>query len=392
MGSTKTIKALPYPVYYWTLGAIAVIGLADAIYLSLSHYRNYTDIAYASFCAFSRSINCDTVSQSVYSVFLGLPVPIWGVLGYVTWLLLMVPAYRKNDGSVRMYALLFLVALVFCLISLVLAYVAAEFVHASCIMCILSWGINFALLFYTWLIRRRFCSGPFFAELIDDLKYLVQSRARAFAIFTPLVALILILYLLMPRYWIFTIDYSKNLPQGITEQGHPWIGAENPELVIEEFSDYLCFQCAKIHFYLRRLVQENPRKLRLVHRHYPMDHNFNPLLVKAPYHEGSGKLALIAIFAGVKGKFWETNDYFFINARNFGSVDLETLAKRLALDPEELERAVRYHKLRSYLHKEILDGNRLGIVGTPSFIIDGELYEGQLPEALFKKPSKLGVF
>ncbi|MBU4035957.1 MAG: hypothetical protein KKA35_05965, partial [Proteobacteria bacterium] len=42
----------------------------------------YTDIGYESFCAISKAINCDTVSQSPYSVFLGVPLAIWGVAGY----------------------------------------------------------------------------------------------------------------------------------------------------------------------------------------------------------------------------------------------------------------------------------------------------------------------
>jgi hypothetical protein len=303
----------------------------------------------------------------------------------MAWLLLMALAYRQSAGSARMVTLLFVVALVFSLVSLLLAYISAEYVHASCIMCIVSWGVNFALLFYTWLIRRRFCSDPFFAELKNDLNYLMHNWTRALALFAPLAVLVLTLYLVMPRYWVFTIGYSADIPQGMTEQGHPWIGAEVPEIVIEEFSDYLCFQCAKIHFYLRRLVLENPQKLRLVHRHYPMDHKFNPLLVKAPYHEGSGKLAIIALYAAIKDKFWEVNDFLFINARRVESIEVADVARMLKMDPEDLRRVLTHSKLRRRLQREVLEGNQLGIVGTPSFIVDGKLYEGQLPDQLFKK-------
>ncbi len=82
MRKTKAINTLPFPVYLWTIILLAIVGLADSIYLAISHYRIYTDIGYRSFCAISKAINCDTVSQSAYSIFWGVPVPVWGIIGY----------------------------------------------------------------------------------------------------------------------------------------------------------------------------------------------------------------------------------------------------------------------------------------------------------------------
>ena len=72
----------------------------------------------------------------------------------------------------------------------------------------------------------------------------------------------------------------------------------------KEFTDYLCFQCRKMHYYLRDLVARYPDKIRLVHRNYPMDHEFNPM-VKEPFHVGAGKMALLAIHAAASGSFLE---------------------------------------------------------------------------------------
>ena len=54
MNTGKQIKPLPYPIYFWTVAALALAGLAASVYLSVSHYRVYTDIGYKSFCAISR--------------------------------------------------------------------------------------------------------------------------------------------------------------------------------------------------------------------------------------------------------------------------------------------------------------------------------------------------
>jgi hypothetical protein len=58
----EQIQPLAYFWYVIPVAIIALIGLFDSLYLSISHYRNYVDIGYQSFCAISKAINCDTVA------------------------------------------------------------------------------------------------------------------------------------------------------------------------------------------------------------------------------------------------------------------------------------------------------------------------------------------
>ena len=44
----NTVQPLPFGVYFWTVALLALAGVADAIYLSISHYRVYIDAAYES--------------------------------------------------------------------------------------------------------------------------------------------------------------------------------------------------------------------------------------------------------------------------------------------------------------------------------------------------------
>ena len=155
MRKTEAINTLPFPVYLWTIILLAVLGLADSIYLSISHYRVYTDISYSSFCAISKAINCDTVSQSSYSIFLGVPVPIWGTIGYTFFLLFLPVAASQAADKKRIWPLLLLVSLAFSIYSIILASISTFYIHSYCIMCIVSFGINFLLLYYVWIIRKR---------------------------------------------------------------------------------------------------------------------------------------------------------------------------------------------------------------------------------------------
>ena len=307
----KSIQPLPFTVYYSTVVFLTLVGIIVSLYLSYSHYRVYTDIGYKSFCAISKAINCDTVSQSAYAVFLGLPVAVWGILGYTFFLLFLLIARNKDAGNNRVWTLLFLIAAAFTLYSIVLAAISTFYIHSYCIMCLVLYAVNLLLLFYTRMIRSRFKSNGLVDGFKKDIRFLKTKRSSVLSLFAPFFGGIILLLIFFPAYWQFDppVLLSKT-NSGITKDGHPWIGADNPKLIITEYTDYKCFQCKKMHFFLRQLIAEQPDKIRIVHRNFPMDHTVNPI-VKEPFHIGSGKMALMAIHAASQNKFWQMNDILF---------------------------------------------------------------------------------
>jgi protein-disulfide isomerase len=133
-----------------------------------------------------------------------------------------------------------------------------------------------------------------------------------------------------------------------------------------------------MHFFLRRLIAKHPQKIRLIHRHFPMDHQVNPF-VKKPLHVGTGGMALFAIYAASKGKFWIMNDILFSIERGSKKLNLKDIAKLTGLDFKELANSVNDPTLRYTLHMDIMYGLKNGIIGTPSYIINGKVYRGQIP-------------
>lgn len=381
----KEIKPYPFPVYFWPVVFLSLGGLADSIYLAISHYRVYTDIGYSSFCAISKSINCDTVSQSPFSILGGVPVPVWGILGYLVFSLLLGKAWLKRHQQKDGWALLQSIALLFSIYSIVLAFISTYYVHSYCIMCILSYGINLLLLFYTWMIRKRFQLPPLFTGVKRDLLVFWRSPVSRMSGIVVL-ALVLAGLTTFPPYW----SYSETLPidalnAGMTEEGHPWIGASTPELEITEYTDYLCFQCYKMHRYLRKLVARYPEKIRLVHRHFPMDHAINPL-VKEAFHVGSGQMAILALFAAEQDKFWQMNDALFEYGRKRKDLDLNDLSSQTGVDHSGMRKALSNRTdLQMRLVKDIWAGMKLDITGTPAYVIDGEVYLAQIPPEVLRK-------
>ena len=376
MRRRKRIQPLPFRYYFLPVMLLVLAGLLDSVYLSYSHHRVFTDISYESFCAISKAINCDTVSQSPYAVFLDIPVPIWGVVGYLFLLILILFAGSDRSRDKSGWTLLMVISGAYSIYSIILALISNYLIHSYCIMCIASYAINFALLFYCWLIRRRFSVERFWRGLFSDFVFFA-ALPRHQAVFGIFGIGFILMVLFLPEYW--KIEYGSlntDLTHGITADGHPWIGAENPTLTIVEYTDYLCFQCRKMHYYLRNLVEAHPDRIRLVHRHFPIDNEFNPI-ARDRFHVGSGKLALLAIYAVQKGKFWQMNDVLFSIPR--GSLPLMEVAEKTGMDARELAWALKSKWTKALLANDISDGLELGLTATPSYVIDGKVYVGIIP-------------
>lgn len=381
----KHIARLSYGFYFSIVMFVALIGLVDSVYLSISHYRVYTDIGYKSICAISRSFNCDTVSQSPYSIFLGVPVPVMGIMGYSFFLALLFFAWPRKSTEKRIWTLLMFISLFFSVYSIVLAAISTFYISSYCIMCILTYAVNFILLYFSWLIRRRFNAESIAKALYLDIRYLrtyVKSISTIISIF---VIIFVLLFAFFPNYWQLTKkSLFKSLAIGVTEEGYPWIGAENPSITIMEFSDYLCFQCNKMHSYIRQIIERYPDSIRLIHRHFPMDSEYNPL-VDESFHVGSGKMAIIALYAQEKGEFWKINDVLFELGSSKKDFNTKTIAEKMNISGRELSLAMKSKFLRFKLKHDIAVGIDMGITGTPGFVIDGEVYLGTIPKEFLEK-------
>jgi protein-disulfide isomerase len=310
---------------------------------------------------------------------------VWGVVGYAFFLFLMLFALHRKAEKERMWTILMIIAGGYSLYSIILAAISTFYIHSYCIMCIVTYAVNFLLLYYAWLIKKRFDNTKLIKSFKRDLRFLYEIKFLSLPVASMILLCLLALPFSFPAYWNLTMPaFSLDMPKGTTEDGHPWIGAEKPKLVITEFTDYRCFQCKKMHYYLRGLISSYPDKIRLVHRHFPMDHEYNEI-VKEPFHVGSGKLSLVAIYAGEKGKFWEMNDLLFNLDRSKYEIDIKEIAEKTGLDHREMYAYINTKYIQDKLKLDIWTGMKKRILGTPAYIIDGEVYVAQIPPEIIKK-------
>jgi len=377
----KRIIPLPYVCYWLPVLVLSLLGIADSIYMSYSHLKVYTDIGYSSFCAITKAVSCDTVAQSAYSILFKLPVPVWGVIGYSFLTALVIMAKPKR----KMWTIIFFISIFFSIYSIYLGFVSYKYIHSFCLMCFLSYGISFAVSFFSWITLQRFYDNNLLYSMHLDVNYIFENSKKIISVFTLFICVILLVLIIYPSYWNIKSPVLKpEINTGFTKDGNPWIGAVNPDIIITEFTDYECFQCKKMHSYLRNLIDQHPEKIRLIHRHYPLDAKFNDIVVKDGMHYGAGYLSLIAIFATKKDNFWEVNDLLY-NINVESSVNLSEISEKTGYSVEELKFAVTSNRNRKILQLDVLTGAKMGITGTPTYLVDGKLYQGFIPKDILKK-------
>lgn len=372
--------------HFLLAAALCTCGLAASFYLVVVHYRNYTDIRYQSFCAISHSLNCDTVAQSSYALLFNVPVAVWGALGYIFFLAFLIITYREKKA--QCITPLFFLASLFTLLSISLTVVTIRYINSYCLLCIATYIINFSLLIIFWMAINRFGAGSFRMTLYQDIEYLKKSWKQVGTLFLCFIFATLSAVIYYPKYWLLTsLPINEKIQFGTTEDGSPWIGAQTPSLTITEYADYLCFQCGKMHHHLRQLINQYPDQIRLIHRHYPLDDKVNPI-IKEPLHQNSGLLSFFAIMAQEQNLFWQVNDALFREARSQKPINFSEIAKETGMDLSQFQEKLDTPKLHQQLSIDILSGLRHNITVTPSYVVDGKVYSGNLPWEIIESTLK----
>jgi uncharacterized membrane protein len=130
--------------------AISLLATAGIVVSSVSLYHHYGS-SKTSYCDIGENFNCDVVNRSTYSVVLGIPVALIGILGYFV-LLALSTVYRSKAET----PLLLLTASVAGLgFALYLTYIEGFVLAAWCILCLSSLGLIFAVFVLSSILMTK---------------------------------------------------------------------------------------------------------------------------------------------------------------------------------------------------------------------------------------------
>lgn len=362
---------------------LCLLGVVVSVELSRIHVFVHTDPTYHTLCAVSEAVNCETVAASPWAVFAGLPVSLWGVLGYLVMGALALWGWSKRRlHPAWPWGLLLLLSSFSVAVSAILGFISFTRIDSLCLFCMASYAISLALLVVAVLATRA-ARGQSVGLLGQDVKTAFARPRLMVPLTLAGLGSIVLLQVFVPPYWR-TPGWADlpSLTSGSDQHGHHWIGAEKPALTIIEFSDYECPHCRAAHKSIRLIAGKLADQVRLVHRHLPLDMACHPGIDR-PFHARACLFAEAAECAGLQGRFWEMNDALFsmqerVKAKDMDPVDL---AVRLGLDRRRFKHCLESHEAAPRVQADLRESMERRLDGTPTFIVGEKVFLGRLSEA-----------
>jgi protein-disulfide isomerase len=167
--------------------------------------------------------------------------------------------------------------------------------------------------------------------------------------------------------------------------GDPYMGKADAPLVLVEFSDYECFYCARFFRETLLLIRKeyiDTGKLKHVFKDFPLG-----------FHKKAKKAAEASLCAGEEQKYWEMHGLIFENQKQIDIPHLINHAKTLGLKADDFEKCLNDSRYANEIDKDINTGKKIGVRGTPSFIlgkindkgeVEGDFIRGARPYKAFK--------
>src|SRR5438093_1514721 len=151
-------------------------------------------------------------------------------------------------------------------------------------------------------------------------------------------------------------------------------GGTKAPVTIIEFSDYQCPFCGRAESTVDEVMKHYGNKVRLVYRDFPL-----------PMHPQARPASEAASCANAQGKFWEYHATLFANQTALGEDQLKEYAKNVGLDAAKFDQCLKEKPFKAAIDKDVADGERVGVNGTPAFFINGRMLSGALPFDKFKE-------
>ena len=167
-------------------------------------------------------------------------------------------------------------------------------------------------------------------------------------------------------------------PKNVRLEGRPVLGSPKAKVRIVAFSDFTCHFCQQASKTVDALLQEYGKDVSLVFKNLPLDE-------KGP--GGQAAAYFVAISQQSEEKAWKFYKALFADRDRLvteGEDFLKKTAQGLDVDMKKLGRDVRGKKVSDILAEDQQDAQKLGVEGTPYFLVNNMVVRGALPLDLFK--------
>ncbi len=158
-------------------------------------------------------------------------------------------------------------------------------------------------------------------------------------------------------------NYQLSIP--VNEDDH-FQGNENASIILVEYGDYQCPHCGQAYPIIKQIQKDFGDQLGFVFRNFPL----------AQMHPNAFQAAEAAELAADEGKFWKMHDSLYEDQERLAKPDLVRRANALDMDAEKFLYHLENNSKQEKVKDDFMGGVESGVGGTPSFFINGDMYEG----------------
>lgn len=164
-------------------------------------------------------------------------------------------------------------------------------------------------------------------------------------------------------------DFQKYL-----KNYNPVFGAVDAKVTVVMFIDFECPFCREEAPIIKNVMNKYQGVVKFVFRNFPLEN----------IHPNAYRAALAGACANEQDKFWQYHDLLFV-LKNLDEAGLIADAASLGLDKDKFADCLTSEKYQSQIDQDLIVDSNLGLKGTPTFLVNGELLEGVVSEVDWDK-------
>ena len=148
----------------------------------------------------------------------------------------------------------------------------------------------------------------------------------------------------------------------------PVKGEATAPITVVEFLDPECEACRAMHPFVKRVFEEHKADIKIVIRYMTL-------------HRNSNYVANILEGARAEGKYWETLDLLFETQAQWADHHapkpelIPELLKPLNLNMKKIIADAKAGKYDEQIKQDVEDGRSVGVSGTPTFFVNGNMLQ-----------------
>lgn len=177
--------------------------------------------------------------------------------------------------------------------------------------------------------------------------------------------------------WVNSDEVAKNqeATSALLTEDDPYKGVDKAMIYVVSYQSFACPYSKENQADLKVMLDKFGPLVRFVFKDFPTE----------GLHENVFNAHLAANCAQEQNKFWEYHDVLFANQGKFSKAELKAYAEQLGLKMSDFDACLDSEKYSQEIRQDYAQGVNLGVEGTPSYIINGQLIKGTVTTELWEE-------